>query len=904
MQKRSLYSLLLTSFMLALAFSSLSAQTVIFEPKTVKRVDAQTIDITVENLDAISGFEIMFEVSETSTTGAVFDAFVVSWDGSFAVLQHRFIDYSGTGDCPGYTNGTLPGTVRLAGMMLDENDACLDPLQGGTTVAQVGFTSNNVCSGAILFDGTTCIIDKCNCVSLTIQTQFVDCATTAIVGASVTPGTVTIANYPVVMDPIPDAVIDWDKCFNYQTVVTDDDLNSVPGVPEVLTYSVVSDPPTTISITSGGKISWCPTPADMVAACEYEVTVEVEDLCNAVSTQVFMIYLSNDSPEFITCPTEVNENVWGYEASGSVSATDDDNGPVSLFYSVSPGCLLPGTVNLNSSTGDWTWQTEEELQYLGVFELCITVTDGAAIGCDPLYTNPVNSAECCVLINVISTGDAMMQPEYPSHTRQPAALLGQNIWVDFNMTNSTLWFGGFDFLIQYDQTAITLNGVEMGSWPTTCEWEYFQWRNGPYGNCGPNACDPGYLRVVAMAEINNGFTPPGLCFTGPPLGTWEMFRLRFLVTNDHTKACNRVPIYWKWYDCGDNSMSSADGETQYISRYVYDRYGNKIADADPLSLTGEYGLGVFEDYPTNTIPKEIWPTIHGALLECDVSGGIGKPFPVRLIDFWHGCIDIICVEDIDDRGDINMNGIVNEVADAVLFTRYFIDGIGVFVVGANAPAGQVAATDVNADGITLSVADLVYLIRAIVGDAAPYVKSAPVNVSYTHAESGIMSVDGAQIGAAFMVAEGNVMPDLKADAMEMKYNFDGANTRILVFSIEGNSFTGDFLDVKANILSIEMATAEGYPVKESLRPNNFALNQNYPNPFNPTTTLSFTLPTASDYMLTIYNVSGQTVAELNGSEQAGEVVLEWDAGNLASGIYFYKLQAGNFTDTKKMVLLK
>ena len=876
MQKRSLYSLLLTSFMLVLAFSSLSAQQVLFESKTVKRVDAQSIDITVDNPDAISAFEIVFGVSEVSATGAVFDAFGVTWDGSFAVLQHRIIDLSG------FTVSALPGTVRLAGMMLDINDACLDPVvPGGTTVAQIGFTSNNVCSGEILFDGTTVTIDKCNCV-ITAETQFVDCATTAIVGASVDPGTVTIANDPVVMDPIPDDMIDWGTPFTYQTVVTDDDA-LVPAGVETHTYSVVSDPPTTIGINANGYISWTTLPADMVAACEYEVTVEVEDGCGVVSTQVFMIYLWNDAP-VITCPPEVNNNIWGYEASGSVSAIDDDNGPVSLFYSVSPGCLLPGTVNINSSNGDWTWQTLEEAQYLGVFELCITVTDGAAIGCDPDSTNPSNSDECCVLINIISTGDATIDPEYEGG-RWPAALQGQPIWVDFNMTNSTLEFGGYDFLIQYDPTALILLDAEKGQWLTNCYWEYFTWRNGPNGNCGPNACPTGIVRVVAIAETNDGATPPGLCFTGPPLGTWEMFQLEFLVTNDHTFECTRVPINWIWYDCGDNGMSSVTGDTLFISRYVYDSYGNDITD-----------------------PSADWPSIYGARAECDDGYGDPpdplKPFPLVLLDFHHGGLDIICVEDIDDRGDINMNGLANEIADAVLFTNYFIDGIGVFDVGANAPAGQVAATDVNADGITLSVADLVYLIRVIVGDAAPYVKAAPVNVSYAHSESGIMSVDGAQIGAAFMVAEGNVMPDLKADAMKMKYNFDGANTRILVFSIEGNSFTGDFLDVKANILSIEMATAEGYPVKESLRPNNFALNQNYPNPFNPTTTISFTLPTASDYMLTIYNVSGQTVAELNGSEQAGEVVLEWDAGNLASGIYFYKLQAGNFTDTKKMVLLK
>ena len=84
----------------------------------------------------------------------------------------------------------------------------------------------------------------------------------------------------------------------------------------------------------------------------------------------------------------------------------------------------------------------------------------------------------------------------------------------------------------------------------------------------------------------------------------------------------------------------------------------------------------------------------------------------------------------------------------------------------------------------------------------------------------------------------------------------------------------------------------------------FSLAQNYPNPFNPTTSIAFSLPVASDYDLTIYNVSGQTIATFSGTEQAGHVVLEWHADDLASGVYFYRLDAGSFSDTKKMVLLK
>ncbi len=93
----------------------------------------------------------------------------------------------------------------------------------------------------------------------------------------------------------------------------------------------------------------------------------------------------------------------------------------------------------------------------------------------------------------------------------------------------------------------------------------------------------------------------------------------------------------------------------------------------------------------------------------------------RDIDFFNGGIDIVCADSIDARGDINLNGFGYEIADAVLFSHYFIYGLPVFTIN---QAGQIAASDANADGLALTVADLVYLIRVVVGDALPYDKIA------------------------------------------------------------------------------------------------------------------------------------------------------------------------------------
>ena len=89
-------------------------------------------------------------------------------------------------------------------------------------------------------------------------------------------------------------------------------------------------------------------------------------------------------------------------------------------------------------------------------------------------------------------------------------------------------------------------------------------------------------------------------------------------------------------------------------------------------------------------------------------------------------------------------------------------------------------------------------------------------------------------------------------------------------------------------------------------PTSFNLMQNYPNPFNPATTIKFEVAKNSPVTLKIYNVVGQVVATLINSKQmeVGTHSIQWNAGNLASGVYFYELKAENVIQTKKMILLK
>jgi len=88
-------------------------------------------------------------------------------------------------------------------------------------------------------------------------------------------------------------------------------------------------------------------------------------------------------------------------------------------------------------------------------------------------------------------------------------------------------------------------------------------------------------------------------------------------------------------------------------------------------------------------------------------------------------------------------------------------------------------------------------------------------------------------------------------------------------------------------------------------PATFALEQNFPNPFNPSTKINFSLPVEGFVTLDVYNSIGQKVATLvNETKTAGTYAVDFNASDLTSGIYFYKISSGNFTETKKMILLK
>lgn len=103
------------------------------------------------------------------------------------------------------------------------------------------------------------------------------------------------------------------------------------------------------------------------------------------------------------------------------------------------------------------------------------------------------------------------------------------------------------------------------------------------------------------------------------------------------------------------------------------------------------------------------------------------------------------------------------------------------------------------------------------------------------------------------------------------------------------------------IRDVATAVNDGHP----RRPDKYWLSQNYPNPFNPTTDIEYQISKLGFVTLNVYNVLGQEVASLvNGVKRPGDYIVQFDGAGLASGVYFYRLQAGGYSSVNKMILLK
>ncbi|MDX9858276.1 MAG: T9SS type A sorting domain-containing protein [candidate division Zixibacteria bacterium] len=244
--------------------------------------------------------------------------------------------------------------------------------------------------------------------------------------------------------------------------------------------------------------------------------------------------------------------------------------------------------------------------------------------------------------------------------------------------------GGFDLHFSYNPMALSMVSITAGEFYAECGWEYFTYSIGStYPGCCANCPSVKVVHLIGLADINNGAVHP-TCFA--PTDETELVRLRFFVGGSPQYANTVQPVNFYWLpgeNCGLVAFSSQSGDDLFIAQNVYDYTGQPFP-------AGYNCSGPDEDCPGEGI--------------------------IPYINYYDGAVEIT-EQDVPYRGDVNLDGVSYEIGDAVLFTNYFLYGLGVFTVN---PSIQVAATEVNCDGISLTVGDLVYLIRIIVGDVEPY----------------------------------------------------------------------------------------------------------------------------------------------------------------------------------------
>jgi hypothetical protein len=345
----------------------------------------------------------------------------------------------------------------------------------------------------------------------------------------------------------------------------------------------------------------------------------------------------------------------------------------------------------------------------------------------------------------------------------------------------------FEFIIAYDASVLTFINGQAGDLIDNDKFDYFVYSVGQFGNCGDD-CPSGMLRFTSIRDLYPGIPNP-YYLSGPG----ELAKMIFLVSNDYNDAGKFVPIQFYWLDCNDNNIIDGALESLYLGLNVYDNEGNELSNP-----TEAFGFSGPEDSCFDTV------------FTGRQSSGFKR---VSAINFRNGGIDIIPPIFTDDCADINLNGVRNEIADAVVFANYFIYGPAAFTIDFERQKG---ASEINGDGTPLTVADFVYLVRIITGDALPMPQINPDASAIFSVQGSTVTVEtNLDLGAVWLVFSGKITPHLANDVsyMDMIYNQAGDTTRILIYSFEQDDAltSGElfYVDGNASLISVETAEYRG-----------------------------------------------------------------------------------------------
>ena len=212
-------------------------------------------------------------------------------------------------------------------------------------------------------------------------------------------------------------------------------------------------------------------------------------------------------------------------------------------------------------------------------------------------------------------------------------------------------------------------------------------------------------------------------------------------------------------------------------------------------------------------------------------------------------------------------------------------GTGTIAFGVDATAGPFLVTSPNTN-VTWNT---------------PYPQTVTWNVANTNAAT----VNCATVDILLSTDGGNTFPTVlvSGTANDGSQQVTLPNVNSTTARIKVKAVGNIFFDISNTNFTMSTATGIG---NSTTAPLTFSLSQNYPNPFNPTTMINFTIPKLSNVTLKVYDLKGQLVALLMNGElkTEGNYSFEFDGSSLASGMYFYKIEAGSFSETRKMILMK
>ncbi len=199
------------------------------------------------------------------------------------------------------------------------------------------------------------------------------------------------------------------------------------------------------------------------------------------------------------------------------------------------------------------------------------------------------------------------------------------------------------------------------------------------------------------------------------------------------------------------------------------------------------------------------------------------------------------------------------------------------------------------------------------GDSAFVYITVPAVKSYTGKVKFLASVTPAPangtIDLSFINKSTNSLQDTLTaypDSLRLRIRTSGGVTQqSYTINIVAHGKIGNIEQTPVHLRTITMSVITGLGISNNEIPSNFYLYQNYPNPFNPTTQIRFDLPKAGQVKISVYDITGKKITDLiNQYMEPGRQSASFDASNLASGVYFYKIEASEFTSIRKMILVK